>query len=42
MNHAIKVIKPKKKSIAFLKEILDEYSIDHTLGFYCKRQLKDV
>ncbi|MEC9485474.1 MAG: hypothetical protein UMR38_06325 [Candidatus Izemoplasma sp.] len=34
MNHAIKVIKPKKRSIAFLKEILDENSIDHTLGFY--------
>jgi hypothetical protein len=34
MNHAIKDIKPKKRSIAFLKEILDENSIDHTLGFY--------
>ena len=34
MNHAIKVIKPKKRSIAFLKEILDAKSIDHTLGFY--------
>lgn len=34
MNHAIKVIKLKKRSIAFLKEILDAKSIDHTLGFY--------
>ena len=34
MNNAIKVIKPKKRSIAFLKEILDAKSIDHTLGFY--------
>jgi len=34
MNHAIKVIKPKKRSIAFLKEILDAYIIDNTLGFY--------
>jgi hypothetical protein len=34
MNHAIKVIKPKKRSIAFLKEILDAYSTDNTLGFY--------
>ena len=34
MNHAIKVIKPKKRSIAFLKEILDAYNIDNTLGFY--------
>ena len=32
MNHAIKVIKPKKRSIAFLKEILDGNSVDNTLG----------
>jgi hypothetical protein len=34
MNHVIKVIKPKKRSIAFLKEILDAYNTDNTLGFY--------
>ena len=40
MNHAIKVIKPKKRTIAFLKEILDGNSIDHTLGFYLSTNSK--
>lgn len=40
MNHAIKVIKPNKRSIAFLKEILDAYSIDNTLGFYLSKTSK--
>ena len=34
MNHAIKVIKPKKRSIAFLKEILDDNNNDNTLDLY--------
>lgn len=34
MNHAIKVIKPKKRTVAFLKEILDTYRISNKLDFY--------
>ncbi|MFH5881197.1 hypothetical protein [Liberiplasma polymorphum] len=34
MKHTIKVIKPKKRTIAFLKEILDGNSIDNSSGLY--------
>jgi hypothetical protein len=34
MNHAIKVINPKKRTIAFLKQILDTYSIQNNLQTY--------
>jgi hypothetical protein len=34
MNDAIKVINPKKRTIAFLKEILDEYNINNSLAIH--------